>query len=209
MLTDALGWRWAFGFMTLLFGVVGSLLYADWRRQQAMPVVAATSTGPDGRPGFVAQALIIITGPWSRIVLFVAFVEGAAGFGVLAIWASHLHRALGLSLSAAGAIVALFGLGGMLYMAVARHLIRRLGERGLVVLGVVLLGLSALVLGFTPYWLPTLPASLLAGFGFFMFHNTMQTNATQMAPARAARRYHCLLRRCSSVSRWVCCWPPA
>lgn len=182
LLTDALGWRWAFGFMTLLFGVVGSLLHADWRRQQAMPVVAA-STGPAGRPGFVAQALIIITGPWSRIVLFVAFVEGAAGFGVLAIWASHLHRALGLSLSAAGAIVALFGLGGMLYMAVARHLIRRLGERGLAVLGVVLLGLSALVLGFTPYWLPTLPASLLAGFGFFMFHNTMQANATQMAPA--------------------------
>ena len=183
VLTDALGWRWAFGFMTLLFGVVGSLLYADWRRQQAMPVAAAASTGPAGRPGFVAQALIIITGPWSRIVLFVAFVEGAAGFGALAIWASHLHRALGLSLSAAGAIVALFGLGGMLYMAVARHLIRRLGERGLAVLGVALLGLSALVLGFTPYWLPTLPASLLAGFGFFMFHNTMQANATQMAPA--------------------------
>ncbi|HEY3047694.1 MAG TPA: MFS transporter [Polaromonas sp.] len=183
VLTDALGWRWAFGFMTLLFGVVGSLLYADRRRQQSMPVVAAASTGPAGRPGFVAQALIIITGPWSRIVLFVAFVEGAAGFGALAIWASHLHRALGLSLSAAGAIVALFGLGGMLYMAVARHLIHRLGERGLAMLGVLLPGLSALVLGFTPYWLPTLPASLLAGFGFFMFHNTMQANATQMAPA--------------------------
>jgi predicted MFS family arabinose efflux permease len=148
-----------------------------------MPVVAAASTGPAGRPGFVAQALIIITGPWSRIVLFVAFVEGAAGFGALAIWASHLHRALGLSLSAAGAIVALFGLGGMLYMAVARHLIHRLGERGLAMLGVLLPGLSALVLGFTPYWLPTLPASLLVGFGFFMFHNTMQANATQMAPA--------------------------
>ena len=182
VLTDALGWRWAFGFMTVLFGVVGSLLYADWRRQQTVPVAAA-STGPAGRPGFVAQALIIITGPWSRIVLFVAFVEGAVGFGALAIWASHLHRALGLSLSAAGAIVALFGLGGMLYMAVARHLIRRLGERGLAMLGVLLPGLSALVLGFTPHWLPTLPASLLAAFGFFMFHNTMQANATQMAPA--------------------------
>jgi predicted MFS family arabinose efflux permease len=36
---------------------------------------------------------------------------------------------------------------------------------------------------FTPVWWPTLPASLLAGFGFFMFHNTMQVNATQMAPA--------------------------
>ena len=181
LLTDTLGWRWAFGLMTLLFGVVGSLLYVDRRRQQAAHV-PVTSTEPIVRPGFVTQALIIITGPWSRIVLVVAFVEGAAGFGVLAIWASHLHRAQGLSLSAAGAIVALFGLGGMLYMAVARHLIRRLGEQGLTVLGVCLMGLSALVLGFTPHWLPSLPACLIAGFGFFMFHNTMQTNATQMAP---------------------------
>ena len=181
LLTDTLGWRWAFGFMTLLFGVVGSLLYADWRRQPAVPVVAASAPSLV-RPGFVAQALIIITGSWSRIVLLVAFVEGAAGFGVLAIWASHLHQVLGLSLAAAGAIVALFGLGGMLYMAVARHLIHRFGQQGLAVLGVCLVGLSALVLGFTPYWLFTVPASLLAGFGFFMFHNTMQVNATQMAP---------------------------
>jgi MFS transporter, YNFM family, putative membrane transport protein len=43
--------------------------------------------------------------------------------------------------------------------------------------------LSVLVLGFSPHWGPTIPASLLGGFGFFMFHNTMQTNATQMAPA--------------------------
>lgn len=182
LLTDTLGWRWAFGFMTLLFGVVGSLLLSDLRRQQALPVVVDNSQ-PVVRPGFVAQALIIITGSWSRIVLLVAMVEGAAGFGVLAIWASHLHRSLGLSLTAASAIVALFGLGGMFYMAVARHLIRRFGEQGLAFLGGALLGLSALVMGFSPYWQPTLPASLLAGFGFFMFHNTMQANATQMAPA--------------------------
>lgn len=182
LMTDTLGWRWAFGFMTLLFGIVGSLLYADLRRQQAAPLVVS-NTPLLVRPGFVAQALIIITGPWSRIVLLVAFVEGAAGFGVLAIWASHLHRVLGLSLSAAGAIVALFGLGGMIYMVVARHLIRRLGQRGLALLGVCLVGLSALVLGFTPYWIFTIPASMLAGLGFFMFHNTMQTNATQMTPA--------------------------
>jgi predicted MFS family arabinose efflux permease len=181
-LTDILGWRWAFGFMTLLFGVVGFLLYADGRRQQAAST-DTLSTQQNVRLGFVAQALIIITGSWSRIVLLVAFVEGAAGIGVVAMWASHLHRVMGLSLSAAGAIVGLFGLGGMLYMAVARHLIRRFGEHGLAVLGVCLLGLCALVLAFTPYWLLTIPVSLLGGFGFCMFHNTMQTKATQMAPA--------------------------
>jgi len=114
--------------------------------------------------------------------LLMALVEGAAGFGVLAIWASHLHRSLDLSLSMAGAIVALFGLGGMLYMAVGRRLIRRLGQQGLVRVGGAMVGASALVLAYTPHWGPALPASVLAGFGFFMFHNTMQANATQMAP---------------------------
>ncbi|MBC7446331.1 MAG: MFS transporter, partial [Polaromonas sp.] len=32
------------------------------------------------------------------------------------------------------------------------------------------------------HWGPALPASLLGGFGFFMFHITMQANATQMGP---------------------------
>lgn len=181
LFTDTLGWRWAFGFMTLLFGVVGALLYVDWRRQPvALPAVVAGHAAV--RPGFVAQALIIVTGSWSRIVLLMAFVEGATGFGVLAMAASHLHRVLGLPLSAAGAIVALFGVGGMLYMAVARQLIRRFGQPGLAAAGVCLLGASTLVLGFTPYWTTTLAASPLAGFGFFMFHNTMQAHATQMAP---------------------------
>ncbi len=180
--TDTLGWRWAFVFMTLLFGVVGLLLWRDERRQRSEAALTHNPL-PEVRPGFVQQALQIITGRWSRIVLIVALFEGASGFGVLAIWASHLHHELGLSLSASGAIVALFGLGGMAYMAVARFMIQRLGEHGLARAGVTLLGLASLVIAFTPVWWPSVPASLLAGFGFFMFHNTMQANATQMAPS--------------------------
>jgi predicted MFS family arabinose efflux permease len=181
LFTDTVGWRWAFAFMLLLFTIAGGLLWFDARRQHldranALPAREAPSAH------FVEQALQIITGRWSRVVLVVAVIEGAAGFGVLAIWASHLHHARGLSLFAAGAVVALFGLGGMLYMASARRLIGRLGERGLAHYGVLLLGVSATVIALVPAIWPQLPASLLAGFGFFMFHNTMQVNATQMAP---------------------------
>lgn len=186
LLTDALGWRWAFGFLTGLFGLVGTLMWVDLRRQQraasdrpaaATPVVASAA-----RTGFVRQAVNIVTGPWSRVVLMMAVVEGAVGFGVLAIWASHLHTALNLSLSMSGAIVALFGLGGMGYMAVGRTLIRRLGQQRMVLVGGGLVGGCALVLATTAHWAPAIPASFLAGFGFFMFHNTMQASATQMAP---------------------------
>ncbi|MES2942625.1 MAG: MFS transporter, partial [Pseudomonadota bacterium] len=85
-------------------------------------------------------------------------------------------------LSISGAIVALFGLGGMGYMATGRHLIRRFGQQGLVLVGGAVVGICALIVAYTPHWLPAIPASFAAGFGFFMFHNTMQTNATQMYP---------------------------
>ena len=190
LLTDALGWRWCFVFMTLLFTLVGILLCTDLRRQ-GLTLLSAPGALPDGgseavrvsaRHGFVKQALLIVTGPWSRIILLMSMVEGVVGFGVLAIWATHLHQRLGLSLSMAGAIVALYGLGGMLYMALGRRLIRGFGQQRLVLVGGAIVGVCACVLAFTPHWVFAVPASLLAGFGFFMFHNTMQTNATNMAP---------------------------
>ncbi len=184
LLTDALGWRWAFCFMTVLFGLVGGLMWRDLQAQQARatPPAAMTSAGVDLGRSFVGQALQIITGPWSRVVLLLALLEGAVGFGVLAIWATHLHTSLGLSVSGSGAIVALFGLGGMGYMAVGRLLIRRLGQQRMVLAGGLMVGVCAGVVAFTPHWAPAVAASFAAGFGFFMFHNTMQTNATQMAP---------------------------
>jgi predicted MFS family arabinose efflux permease len=185
LLTDALGWRWAFAFLVLLFGAVGTLLWGDLRRQQKAQPVAEAAPTPQAavaRPHFIKQALLIASRPWSRTILLLAVIEGAMGFGVLAMWASHLHHALGLSLSVSGAIVALFGLGGVGYMAAGRALIPRLGQHGLVLLGGVLLGISALAIAYIPHWGPAIPASLVGGFGFFMFHNVMQANATQMAP---------------------------
>ncbi len=183
LFTDTLGWRWAFGFLTAVYLVVGALLWRDWRQQRARdPARAGAAAVPGPAGGFVRQSAGIVLRPWSRVVLLAAFVEGASAFGTLAIVATHLHQRLGLALSAAGAIVALFGAGGMLYMVVARALIRRLGETGLTRVGGVLFGLSFVVLGYVPHWTLALPACLVAGFGFFMLHNTLQTNATQMAP---------------------------
>jgi MFS transporter, YNFM family, putative membrane transport protein len=180
VVTDALGWRWAFVLTTVLFAVVGTLLFVDWRRQLAVGPVAVKAAGP--RAPYLRQVAMILGGRWSRWVLTVIFIEGIMGFGVLAIWASHLHAVHNLSLTLSGAVVALFGLGGMGYMALARHLIRRFGERGLALLGGTVAGVGAIVLGVTPWWQLAIPASLLSGFGFFMLHNTLQTNGTQLAP---------------------------
>jgi YNFM family putative membrane transporter len=139
-----------------------------------------TSSGKSARP-FPSLKSQPTSQNW-RIVLGLALIEGAAVYGPLAIWATHLHFKLGMSLAASGAVVAVFGLGGMAFMLAGRQLIRRFGQRGMVMAGGTMIALGALGFAFSPHWAPAVPCSLLAGFGFFMFHNTMQANATGMAP---------------------------
>ncbi|MFT3717750.1 MFS transporter [Pseudorhodoferax sp.] len=185
LFTDWFGWRSAFWFLTALFGLVGALQWRDWRAQQRAPHRMAGLAGAAAAPaagGFFAQLRGLVRRPHVRAVLLVAVLEGALAFGTMAIWASHLHARLGLSLAAAGASAATAGVGGVLYMAMARWLIPRLGERGLVLAGAALLCFGALTLAFTPVAVLAPLAGLVGGFGLFMLHNTLQANATQMAP---------------------------
>jgi YNFM family putative membrane transporter len=178
VMADYVGWRWAFVLLMLLFSVVGCLLYQDFQKQQH--ALRAETAKPAEPPAFLSQALRVLSDPWARYVLMISCLQGAAGFGVLTLIASHLHQVLGLSLSLSGAIVAMFGLGGVLYMSLARRLVQRLGEIGLARVGSTVLCVSFLALSLTTWWPLTPVICLIGGFGFFMFHNTMQANATQM-----------------------------
>lgn len=173
---DTVGWRWAFVLMAVLFLGVGALLWRDMGQQEPSP----TSDQPPR--GIMAQTRELLSEPWVRTMLAVAMVQGGAGFGLVAIIATHLHEVHGMALSSAGATVALFGLGGMLYMSQAKALIRRLGEHGLALAGGCTLGAALLTVALSPWWQLAPPAMMLGGFGFFMLHNTLQANATQMSP---------------------------
>lgn len=180
LFTDGPGWRWGFGAMALLFAGVGLWLAAEVRRQHRGGVVAAAVLPPAG--GLWRLWGSIVTGRWSRVVLAVALVNGFIGFGVPAIWAAHLHQVQGLSLSAAGAVAACYGLGGSAYMLLAGPLSARLGESRLAWTGGALVATGFVLLGLLPGTLVSPLAAAMAGFGFFMFHNTLQLNATQMTP---------------------------
>lgn len=177
LLTDTLGWRWAFVWMASTFAGVGFLL---WRQLEHLEATSQTHTSPTG---FFIQLKQVAHDHWVRTLLGIAGVEGAMVFGLLAVTASHLHHMHHISLTLAGGTTALFGLGGMAYMGTAKYVIRRFGEVGLARVGGWNFGLSFLVIAFCPWWQLALPACFIAGFGFAMFHNTMQAKATQMLPS--------------------------
>jgi predicted MFS family arabinose efflux permease len=139
--------------------------------------------------GHVLQRMVrefgaVWAAPWARVVLLSVCLEGAFLFGSFAFIASHLHKVFGLSLSTAGFIVMLFGAGGLLFAGSAKWMVQRLGEEGMSRWGGALMALSLLVVAVTPTWILTVPACFVCGLGFYMLHNTLQTNATQMAPER-------------------------
>jgi predicted MFS family arabinose efflux permease len=180
---DYLGWRVPFYLLAGGFVAVSALLFSMQRR---LPARAVNVTRTEGH---VLQRMfrefgLVLREPWARVITLTVFLEGAFVYGAFAFIASHLHRTHGLSLSAAGAVVMLFGFGGFLFASGSRLFVQRLGETGLAFWGGIAMFFSLLAIALLPVWWWSVPACFVTGLGFYMLHNTLQTNATQMAPER-------------------------
>lgn len=180
LFADTVGWRWAFVLLAGIYFVVGLALLRAMRRLHAQGRSGAG--GGDGT-GVAERVRLILGNAKARRILATVFVEAMATFGVMAFIPAYLHERFSISLFHAGAVVASFGIGGLIYTAAARRWVRVLGEARLALLGGILLGTAFLLLALGPGWGWGVAASLMAGLGFYQLHNTLQTQATQMAPA--------------------------
>ncbi|MDC6169273.1 MFS transporter [Paucibacter sp. XJ19-41] len=180
---DHLSWRTPFFMLAGLFVLISAAL---WRVNRQLPAHARQMRPAEGSQlrRMIDDFSHILGLPWARVVLLTVFLEGLFLYGPFAFIASHLHGHFGLSLSLAGSLVMLFGLGGFVFALGSTRLVKGLGEVGLARWGGGLLFIALLSLALTPAWWVAAPACLLAGLGFYMLHNTLQLNATQMAPAQ-------------------------
>ena len=181
LFADTIGWRWAFVFLAAIYCVVGLLLLRALKRLQQRGTLA--DPGAADQAGTLARIAMILGSAKARGILMTVFIEAMAAFGVMAFIPAYLHERFGISLFHAGSVVAVFGAGGLLYTSFARRWVRALGEARLALLGGALLGIAYLMLSLGDTWFWAVAACLLAGLGFYQLHNTLQTQATQMAPA--------------------------
>lgn len=183
---DTVGWRGAFVLLAVMFGVAAVLLLRRLHQQAKREAQLQTHSMPVAAPGLWAAFRLtgqLLGTPRVRWVLGVTAAEGALVFGALAFMPTHLHQQFGLSVVAAGSVMMVYGVGGLLYSHIARRWLAWLGERGLVRTGAALVAVGLLVLAWgSGVWLGML-ACLMTGLGFYMLHNTLQVQATQMAPA--------------------------
>ena len=185
LFADTLGWRYGLVVVAILFAVAAFGL----RRFSARTGTAGDSVGSAGASGPSGPAIpalvrmrVVLGLPVARQVLWITGIEGAFAFSSLAFAPTHLHLKLGMAVSAAGAAMALYGFGGIVYSRTAPRLLRHFGQLRMAQVGGLLAGLSWLGLAWVPNWWAALPLCGLAGLGFYMLHNTLQARATQMAP---------------------------
>jgi predicted MFS family arabinose efflux permease len=180
---DHLQWRVPFEGLAVYFTLGGA--YLQWSNSR-LPLEAKKTNAIQGSAikQMVSEFGQVLAVPWARVVLLTVFAEGASIFGSFAFMVTHLHQVHSIPLAMAGQVVMLFGLGGLLFAVSAYYLVHRLGEVGLCRWGGVLVAASYITVAVSNNWCWAMPACFCAGLGFYMLHNTLQINATQMAPER-------------------------
>lgn len=195
--TETLGWRTAMGVLSLLFCTAAVLLFRHARSSGALDLDATGHTGASfSLATYMTNTMALLRIPRVRWVLTVVAIEGALAFGTLAFVPARMVNGFGLSASAAGGVMVLYGLGGLVYSLFARRWLAALGERGLALMGALLIAIGLLALAWAPAVVWAVVGSFLAGVGFYMLHNTLQVQATQMAPharGAAVTLFACLL----------------
>jgi predicted MFS family arabinose efflux permease len=176
---DWLGWRAVFFVLAAIFALAAIALF---RELAINPSTRPVMPAEERSRGFVADYSVVLSNAWARTVLFAAVVEAALMWGAFAYVGADLYLRFGLSFTLIGLIVAAFGIGGLIYAGLVPRLVGRFGQTGLATLGGLLVGAAYLALAFAPAWWIAPLAVVAVGLGFYMLHNTMQTNATQMAP---------------------------
>jgi len=174
--SDWLGWRGAFAMIGTVFVVVALVLLVRTRPQWAESRGAKIVGNP------FAVHLRLLHDPRVRRVLAVGGIETFFFFGAFSFLGAYFKLRFGFSLTLAGAILAGFGAGGLLYSAMVRRLLMEFGQRGLVIGGGILCFVFYVLTAVTPAWPLLVACTTGLGFSFYMLHNTLQTKATEMAP---------------------------
>jgi predicted MFS family arabinose efflux permease len=129
----------------------------------------------------------IAANPRARALFLFVFCEAIAVFGVFPYIAPLLEARGGGGPAEAGLALAGFAIGGLAYSALVAWMLRRLGLRRMLAGGGILGAAALTTVGLAGHWTSDAAAMVILGFGYYLLHNSFQTQVTEVAPqARAS-----------------------
>ena len=178
---DAFGWRSSLGVAAV--AAIGAAALA-WGTMPAAQLIRPAPGSP--RVSFAALYGRVFDNP-KAVWLYAAVVsEATFVFGVFPYVGQFLIERTGSTVGAApsqaGLVLGAFGVGGLAYALSVRRLIALLGVRRMCVVGTALAAAAYAALTVLHVWWLAALAMMLAGASYYMLHNSLQTEATEIAP---------------------------
>ncbi|MCP3466836.1 MULTISPECIES: MFS transporter [unclassified Bradyrhizobium] len=123
----------------------------------------------------------IFTNPNAPVCYSAVFVEGCCVLGLFPYVASFLFDLGETSLSIAGIVIAGFAVGGLFYTMTVSRLLPRLGVKGMMIAGTVLVASQLVAVAFGPRWEVQTLNLVVMGWGFYMAHGCLQVFASELS----------------------------
>src|SRR6516165_1282183 len=175
LIGDFLGWRGVLAVLGALV-IVASIAVAAGFRGARLKHAPKASLGKL-RHGYRT----IFTNPNARVCFSAVFVEGCCVLGLFPFIASFLFDLGETSLSVAGIVIAGFAVGGLIYTMTVSRLLPRLGVKGMMIAGTVLVASQLVAVAFGPRWEIQALNLVVMGWGFYMAHGCLQVFASELS----------------------------
>ena len=174
------GWRSVFFISTAIVGVIALLILFLLRSDDEQTRKFSLSRA-------LADYRFLLTDRAALTVFATVMCEGVFVYGVFPFVAPTLIEHGSGGPAVAGFVIGAFALGGIVYAISARQVVRALGPWHMMRVGGVIVGICYLVVSTPVPWIAVACMFAIAGFGYYLLHNTMQVQGTELAPqARGA-----------------------
>lgn len=182
LLASQLGWRSVF-FAAAVIACASALL--------ATVFLKIPKTSPVGfsMAGAVRNYRTVFANPKAPLCFGTVFLEGIALFGITP-YVAELLRDRGLGdVRQAGLIIGAMGIGGIIYSLVLPLLLRHTTRFVLLRAGGLVAAFGPLTLAFATHWILIAIGFAVAGFGYMLMHNSIQSEAVELAPGSRVSAY--------------------
>lgn len=178
---DAFGWRASLGLAALVATAACALTVVALARG-----AGATASAPTQTRSFASLYAEVFRNPKAMWLYGAVICEGALVFCLFPYTGQLLVERAGSSAAAApaqaGLVLGAFGIGGILYGLAVRRIIGALGVRRMCTVGSIAVAAVYVLLLVLPLWWLHALAMVVCGTGYYMLHNSLQIEATELAP---------------------------
>jgi predicted MFS family arabinose efflux permease len=183
MIAEWIGWRGVFGCAAVLTAIAAG----------AAMMLLPKPKGQRAAPPSLAEALdryrMVLSNPRSIVCFAIVFLEGLAIYGIMP-YIGELLRSRGAGgLREAGFVIGGLGIGGLLYAFVVPLILRFAKRPAMMAAGGSIAAVALGTVGLDVNWATQMASMVVLGFGFFLLHNSVQTEVTELAPSARASAF--------------------